>query len=235
MPPRWLRWLRNAGIGLLVLVVAIVGALQLSPVATWVARRLLTYAPLNPGYALEVGRVSGNLFSHLQFEDLRLARDGRELAHVDRLEARYQLRRFLAGETRLQELTATGVRAVARREGDGWDLAKVLRESRDTSAPGPPMIVERIAVDDANLAAQLAPDSVARFRHLVLRGRDLVAGHRLTMLLDTVGVAFAPPADSSVWFQVAARGAALNDELRLDPLRVHTSRSEINGRAAAHR
>lgn len=66
MPPRWLRWLRNAGIGLLVLVVAIVGALQLSPVATWVARRLLTYAPLNPGYALEVGRVSGNLFSHLQ-------------------------------------------------------------------------------------------------------------------------------------------------------------------------
>jgi translocation and assembly module TamB len=235
MPPRLLRWLRNAGIGLLVLVVAIVGALQLSPVATWVARRLLTYAPLNPGYALEVGRVSGNLFSHLQFEDLRLARDGREVAHVNRLDVRYQLRRFLAGETRLQELTATGVRAVARREGDGWDLARVLRESRDTSASGPPVIVERIAVDDANLAAQLAPDSVARLRHLVLRGRDLVAGQRLTMVLDTVGVAFAPPADSSVWFQVAARGAALNDELRLDPLRVHTSRSEISGRAVIPR
>ena len=167
MPPRWLRWLRNAGIGLLVLVVAIVGALQLSPVATWVARRLLTYAPLNPGYALEVGRVSGNLFSHLRFEDLRLARDGRELAHVNRLDVRYQLTRFIAGETRLQELTASGVRAVARREGEGWDLAKVLRESRDTSASGPPMSVERIAVDDANLAAQLAPDSVARLRHRV--------------------------------------------------------------------
>ncbi|HJX86815.1 MAG TPA: hypothetical protein VJ277_04565, partial [Gemmatimonadales bacterium] len=97
------------------------------------------------------------------------------------------------------------------------------------------MIIERIAVDDADLAAQLAPDSVARLRHLVLRGRDLVAGQRLTMVLDTVGVAFAPPADSSVWFQVAARGAALNDELRLDPLRIHTSRSEINGRAVIPR
>ncbi|MFL5515818.1 MAG: translocation/assembly module TamB domain-containing protein [Gemmatimonadales bacterium] len=235
MPPRWLRWLRNALLGLVVLVVAIVGALQLSPVATWVARRLLTYAPLNPGYALEVGRVSGNLFSHLQLDDLRLVRDGRELAHVGRLDARYQVRRFLAGETRLQELTATGVRAVARREGDSWDLAKVLRESRDTSSSGPPLVIERLAVNDANVAAQLAPDSVARLRHLVLRGRDLVAGQRLTMLLDTIGVAFAPPADSTVWFQVAARGAALNDELRLDPLRIHTSRSEIHGRAVIPR
>jgi translocation and assembly module TamB len=235
MPPRWLRWLRNAGIVLLVLVVAIVGALQLSPVATWVARRLLTYAPLNPGYALEVGSVSGNLFSHLQFEDLSLARDGRELARVGRLDLRYQLRRLLAAETRLQELTATGVRAVARREGDSWDLAQALRQSRDTSKSGPPLTVERIAVVDGNLAAELAPDSVARLRHLLLRGHDLVAGRRVTVVLDTVGLAFAPPADSTVWFQVAARGAALNDELRLDPLRIHTSRSEINGRAVIPR
>ncbi len=235
MPPRWLRWLRNAGIGLLVLVVAIIGALQLSPVATWVARRLLTYAPLNPGYALEVGRVSGNLFSHLKFEDLRLARGDREMARVSRLEVHYQLRRFLAGETTLQELTATGVRAVARREGDGWDVAKVLRVSRDTSKTGAPLVVERITVDDANLAAELAPDSVARLRHLLLRGHDLVAGQRVTMALDTIGLAFAPPADSSVWFQIAARGAALNEELRLDPLRIHTSRSEITGRAVIPR
>ena len=235
MAPRWLRWLRNAGIGLLVLIVAIIGALQLPPVATWVARRLLTYAPLNPGYGLELGRVSGNLFSHLKFEDLRLARGGRELALVHRLDVRYQLGRFLAGETRLQELTASGVRAVARREGDGWDLAKALRESRDTSKTGPPLVVDRIAVEDADLAAELAPDSVARLRSLVLRGHDLVAGQRVTVALDTIGLAFAPPADSTVWFQVAARGAALNDELRLDPLRIHTSRSEITGRAVIPR
>ena len=235
MPPRWLRWVRNAAIGLLVLVVAIVGALQLPPVATWVTRRLLTYAPLNPGYALEVGQVSGNLFSHLKFKDLRLARGDRELARVSRLDVRYQVRRFLSGETRLEELTASGVRAVARREGDSWDLARVLRESRDTSKSGPPLVIDRIAVDDADLAAQLAPDSVARLRQLVVRGHDLVAGRRVTVALDTVALAFAPPADSTVWFQVDAKGAALNDELLLDPLRVHTSRSDITGRAVIPR
>jgi translocation and assembly module TamB len=235
MAPRWLRWLRNAGLGLLVLVVAIVGALQLPPVATWLARRLLTYAPLNPGYALEVGRVSGNLFSHLQFEDLRLVRGGRMLAHVSRLDVRYQVRRFLAGETRLQELTASGVRAVARPEGSGWDLANVLRESRDTSAAGPPFVVERLAVSDADLSARFAPDSVALVRQLLLRGHDLVVGRRLTLALDTVAAALAPPADSSVWFRLSARGAALNDELRLDPLRIHTDRSEIAGRAVIPR
>jgi translocation and assembly module TamB len=235
MPPRWLRWLRNVGLGLLVLVVAIVGALQLPPVATWVARRALTYAPLNPGYALEVDRVSGNLFSHLQFQDLRLIRAGRELARVSRLDVQYQLRRFLSGETRLQELTVTGVRALAQREGDSWDLANVIRESRDTSAAGPPFVVERLAVSDADLSARFAPDSVARIRQLLLRGHDLVTGRRLTLALDTVAAAFAPPADSTVWFQLAARGAALSDELRLDPLRIHTARSEIAGRAVIPR
>jgi autotransporter translocation and assembly factor TamB len=235
MPPRWLRWLRNAGLGLLVLVVAIVGALQLPPVATWLTRRLLAYAPLNPGYALKVDRVSGNLFSHLQFDDLRLVRAGRELAAVNRLDVRYQLRRFLSGETRLQELTASGVRARAQREDGSWDLANVLRQSRDTSAGGPPMVVERLAVSDADIEARFAPDSVARVRRLLLRGHDLVAGRRLTMTLDTVAAALAPPADSTVWFQLSARGAALSDELRLDPIRIRTTRSEIAARAVIPR
>jgi translocation and assembly module TamB len=235
MPPRWLRWLRNAGLGLLVLVVAIVGALQLSPVATWLARRLLTYAPLNPGYALEVGRVSGNLFSHLQFQDLRLVRAGRELAHVSRLDVRYEPQRFLAGETRLEELTASGVRAAAQRERGGWDLANALRESRDTSRSGPPMVVARLAVSDAELAARFGPDSVARVRRLLIRGHDLVAGRRVTMTLDTVAAALAPPADSTVWFSLSARGAALRDELRLDPVSIRTDRSAIAGRAVIPR
>ena len=49
MPTRWLRRLRNAALALLVLLVAAVGLLQLPPVATWIARRLVTLAPLTPG------------------------------------------------------------------------------------------------------------------------------------------------------------------------------------------
>src|SRR6476646_6756910 len=88
-PHRGRRWLRRAGVGLtavLVIVVALVGLLQLPPVATLAVRKLLTLAPLNPGNRLEVGRVSGNFLGGLTLEDLRLDPDGRELAHIDLLD-----------------------------------------------------------------------------------------------------------------------------------------------------
>ena len=50
--PRFRR-LRIAAVSLLTLVVAIVGLLQLPPVATWLARRLVHLVPLSRGYDLE--------------------------------------------------------------------------------------------------------------------------------------------------------------------------------------
>src|SRR5690349_4026406 len=91
---RWTRLLAMFGTGVLVLVVTILALLQVPPVATWVMRRVLTVVPLNPGYRLEVGRVSGDWLHHLALEDVRLWWKGRELALIDRLSARYDLRRL---------------------------------------------------------------------------------------------------------------------------------------------
>src|SRR5215218_3057931 len=88
------RWLRRAGMGVVILVgsvAALVALLQLPPVATVVVRRLLTLAPLNPGNRLEVGRVSGSFLSGLTLEDVCLRQDGRELASIRRIAVRYRL------------------------------------------------------------------------------------------------------------------------------------------------
>src|SRR3712207_2964726 len=89
---RWARPLAIAGTCLLTLVVAVLALLQLPPVATWVMRRVVSVVPLNPGYGLEVGSVSGDWLHRLVLDDVRLVREGRELARVDRLQARYDLR-----------------------------------------------------------------------------------------------------------------------------------------------
>src|SRR6478672_11599885 len=133
VPPRRprRRWLRRLGIGLtllLALVVALVGLLQLPPVATAVVRKLLTLAPLNPGYRLEVGRVSGNFFGGLTLEDLRLQQDGRELARIDRLAVRYRLPQLRPPDTRLDQLEIIGGSISAPRRGDRWDLPDVMRQ-----------------------------------------------------------------------------------------------------------
>ena len=133
------RWLRRVGIGLtllLTVVVVLVGLLQLPPVATVVTRRLLTLAPLNPGNRLEVGRVSGNFFSGLTLEDLRLRQSGRELGRIDRLRVAYHLTRLRPPESRIDALEIEGARLEAHRRGDTWDLLDVLRKSADTTGGG---------------------------------------------------------------------------------------------------
>jgi hypothetical protein len=71
LPRRWTRALAIVGISLLTMVVSVLALLQLPPVATWVARRLVTLIPLNPGYELEVRRVSGDWLHRLALDETR--------------------------------------------------------------------------------------------------------------------------------------------------------------------
>ncbi len=230
------QWLRRFGRGLvalLVIVVALVALLQLPPVATAVVRKLLTLAPLNPGNRLEVGRVSGNLFGELTLGDVRLRQDGRDLAHIDRLRVTYRLLRLRPPVSRLENLEVDGARISARRRGDGWDLLDVLRDASDTTGRGG-FAIARLRVRDVAVAAELAPDTVARVRVQELAARDLSLGDATVLTIDSLRLAIQPPA-SDRWLAVATRGVVAADEIRLDPLRIHTESSKLVGRVVLPR
>src|SRR5919107_1178029 len=232
-PPSVRRWTRRIaifGTGLLTLVVAVLALMQVPPVATWVMRRLVNVVPLNRGYGLEVGSVSGDWLHQLTLDDVRLVRQGRELARVDRLQAHYDLRQVRGSQPRLQELTVDGARLTASRKGDSWDLADALRRSADTSkAAGGGFTIERLTLRDVELIAQLAPDSALRVRGLNLQARNLVLGPEVLVQVDQLNAAVAPPG-SAQWFAVATRGSVTPDELRLDPLRIQTEDTRIADR-----
>ncbi len=214
-------------------VAALVALLQLPPVATVVVRRLLTLAPLNPGNRLEVGRVSGNFLRGLTLEDVRLRQDGRELAYFRRLTVGYRLVRLRPPVSRLDELAVEGGRVSARRRGESWDLLDVLRKSADTTGGGG-LAIARLSVRDVSVAAELAPDSVARARVQELRAHDLAVGDTALVQIDALDLGIQPPR-SRRWLGLAARGGVTADEIRLDPLRVHTESSELTGRLVVPR
>ena len=116
MVRRAVRVLAFVGISVLTLVVAIVALLQIPAVATWATSRLLALVPLNPGYALQVGSVSGNWFTGLRLEQVRLRRGARELALIEHLQVRYDPRQLRGPDRRLRELVIDGGRIAARRE-----------------------------------------------------------------------------------------------------------------------
>ena len=227
----WFRRLKIAAVGLLTLVVAIVGLLQLSPVATWLVRRLVPLAPLNPGYSLQVGRVGGTWLDGLVLENVALLRGTREVARIGRLRVGYRIPNLVATPIRIREIDVDGVRATARREGDTWDLANVLRRSADTTGGGG-IEVGVIDVRDGAMVAELSPDSVLRVRGLSMLVRDLAVGDVVTARIDRLNVAVAPPT-SSTWFAVSTRGQAAADLFSFDPVRVQTERSDLAGRVVA--
>ncbi|HET9039205.1 MAG TPA: hypothetical protein VFN40_03490, partial [Gemmatimonadales bacterium] len=209
-------------------VAALVALLQLPPVATVVVRKLLTYAPLNPGNRLEVGRVSGNFLTGLTLEDVRLHQEGRELAYVRRLGLGYRLARLRPPVSRLDELTVDGGRISTRRRGSTWDLLDALRKSSDTTGGGG-FSIARMSVRDVAIAAELAPDSVAHARVQELAARDLALGGTTLVKIDALRLAVQPPR-SGRWLGLAARGGLTAEEIRLDPLRIFTESSELGGR-----
>jgi translocation and assembly module TamB len=226
----------GVGISILVLVVAVVALLQVPAIATWAANRVLGLVPLSPGYALEVGGVTGNWLTDLNLVDLSLRRGSRELAHIDRVEIDYALPELRGPDRRLHRLVVDGGRVVARRTREGWDIAGAFRTSGDTAGGGGgDLIVDRIIVSRLDIAAQLAPDSVARAEDLALRGRDLVVGDTILLTMDSLGAEIAPPGEPALWFSLAASGAATPEAFRLDPLRLSSHRSDIAGRAVIPR
>src|SRR4051812_45881779 len=231
------RWFRRVGIGLtalLVIVVALVALLQLPPVATLVVRKLLTRAPLNPGSRLEVGRVSGDFLHGLVLQDVLLHQNGRELARIHRLAVGYHLSRIRRPASRLDSLTITGGSVTMRRSDGHWDVMDVLRKSADTTGGGGGFAIDRLVVHDLVIAAQLAADSVAHVRVQELAARDITLGNTALVTIDRLLFAVRPPR-SDRWIGVATRGGITADELRLDPLRVHSEVTDLTGRVVLPR
>ena len=224
------RYLALAGTAILTLVVAIVALLQVPPVATWAARKLLALVPLNPGYSLAVGSVSGNWITGLQLEQVRLRRGERELALLERLQVSYDPRLLRGPDRRLEALVIDGGRVSAQRGRDGWDIANALQPSGDTTSSGGAFAIDRLQLRRIDVAARLGPDSIARVRGLELRGRRLLVGDTVLLTLDTLRASLSPPVEPPLWFDLAAAGEATAGEIRLDPVRLKSHRSEIAGR-----
>ena len=229
------RVLAIGGIAILAIVVAVVALLQVPAVATWAVNRLVTFVPLSPGYTLEVAGVGGNWLTSLQLRGVVLHRGSRELARIEHLGARYSPLQLRGPDRRLRELILDGGTIAARRGPDGWDISGALQPSGDTAAAGGDFLVDRLTIRRVDVAARLAPDSVARVKGLSLFGRDLVVGDTLLVVMDSLGAEIAPPGEPALWFTLAAAGEATPEVFRLDPLRISSHRSDISGHAVLPR
>lgn len=217
------------------LLIAIVAALQIPLVATWTARRLLTLAPLNPGYRLDIGRAGGTWLGSLELRDVTLRHHDRELVRLHRVRVTYNVFR-LASSRAVRSVDVQGLDVTARRDSGGWDIARAFRTGQGTAAAGGTKLsVGRLDVVDANASAQRAPDSVMAIRDVRIAARDLVVGSLEHVLLDTLRARLESSWNPANPVAILARGSVRRDAFVLDTLALHSARSALAGRAVLPR
>jgi autotransporter translocation and assembly factor TamB len=107
---------------------------------------------------LSIGSLGGSLFRGLELGDITVARDGRTLVRVERIELAYSIRELYEKGTTIRHVRLTRPHVVGAKMADGrWDLgALVKRESREEerTGPGRAITIQSIEVVDGRVSLQ---------------------------------------------------------------------------------
>ncbi len=227
-----MRWMIYLGIALLLLVIGL-GAVAQTSWGQEQVRQIIEHqvnATLADG-RVEIGRIEGNLLSHVRAHDVRLIqRDGTTL-EVPVVEAWYSLSALLRKTIHLRTLDLTRpVLVMAEDAAHNWNLGKLLPVSEDTTASAWVFQVDdgRITVGDLAIRYYKPDgDSTVHGADVNLAIRDLHYGpEAFRMRVDTLAGLLQMPLEMDA-LQVDAAGTLDGLQLDLDTLRAVSTRSTL--------
>jgi translocation and assembly module TamB len=232
-------------VGLLLLIGAVLLALQTDSGATTAAQWLAGAANPLPNTELTIQGASGSWIRSLELTGVKLTRSQVEtgepvtMARVDTLAARYHLWPLVQGRLHVSRVSVAGPDITMRQAADStWDWTRVLPDSEpstaDTSA-AMPIRIDAVRVVRGSAAAAFyaeGRDSTARLRTLQVRAHDLRSASALSGRLDTLSLRGRLPGDTTD-LRLAARGALSDTTATLDTLRFDSPRSRVRGHGRA--
>lgn len=103
---------------------------------------------------LQVGRLNGNLFYGVQLEQLGITQDGETVVSVQDVGVRYNVFQLISKGLSIDEIRLTGPVITLRKEGDTWNLARLIKdqaEEADREGPASPFSVDAIGISGASI------------------------------------------------------------------------------------
>ena len=163
------RWVFGALAALLLLVVAVLGALQTGWAKSYLRGLIVRQANQYLTATLDIGSLGGSLVRGIELSDVRLSREGEPIIAIERVTVSYSIRELVDRGVTIARIQVVRPRVVAERQPDGrWNLAALVRrDARDQErrGPGRPIHIRAIEVvdgditlrDQLNLAFAVAP------------------------------------------------------------------------------
>ncbi len=231
------------GIVGLVVVLLLIGLLVLQ--SNWGAARFgdFVFGLANPYDSTETtfGKLSGTFLTRVELHDLNLTQpDGSRVVHIDTLRVRYNLLALLGGRIHLRELYLARPIIVAHQSEDGqWDaLAPFLSDTTqtDTLKDGMAFQIDELRLTNGELYAEYynpRRDSVLKANRLNVLAHDFEMADGISVRLDTLLAAFAPP--DAGWVELRA-GADVSESrsVHVRGLALTSDRSRVGARGRVH-
>src|SRR5262249_38960299 len=97
----------------------------------WLRGVILRQANEHLNRTLALGQIGGNLLTGAELHDVAVLMDNEKVASIDRVTVRYSIPKLIRGGTTVDSITLDRPVVVAHREGAKWQLARLVKPTRD--------------------------------------------------------------------------------------------------------
>src|SRR5215471_17332853 len=150
---RILLW--TAGV-LLTLVLLTAVVIETSFFKNWLRGVVVKQANQHINGTLAIGRFTGSLFTGVELDDVTVMMDGQPIVKIDALKTSYNIRELVSNGTTIDSVTIVRPVVTAHREGDKWQLARLVKPTGNQSKSTRRIAVRHVTITDGSVAIDKA-------------------------------------------------------------------------------
>src|SRR5580765_488213 len=226
----------------IVLAVVVTGAL-LTAVAVestwfkqWLRGVIVRAANNNLNATLSIGRLSGNLYSGVEVDDVRVVMNGHPVITIEKVSAGYSIRDVISKGIVIDHVDVTRPVVAMHRDDSGWDLARFIRKkAEEADKEGRPITIRRLTIDRGAFSMAQA-DRTSMDLEMIEAGLTIQYRTR-HFTFDIDRLSFASKDPDLLVHRASGLVALRNDDLQFGALSIHTTESAltVNGEVRQYR
>ncbi|HEY8551765.1 MAG TPA: translocation/assembly module TamB domain-containing protein [Vicinamibacterales bacterium] len=215
--------------GMLILAIL---ATQTSWFKDWLRRYVTREAANYLNGELSIDRLSGNLFTGLELEGIRLTSRGDTVVAVKDLQLDYNLVDLITTGIVLDEVRINGPVLQLRRTAEGWNIARLVKEQAqeaDREGPARPIRIGAIGITDGRIDVvdETTESSPIPRRIDRIDAKAAFEYEPVDFTLDLDHLSFRADAPALALNSLSGRISARGRDLHLDRLAVRTAESSM--------
>ncbi len=146
------RYVAIGVLSILILLGAGVAVTQTSWFKNWLRQKAVSQAARYLNGQLTIGRLSGNIFTGVELENVALHHEGQTAVAMDRLRVAYSPLTMISDGLILSSLTLDNPTILVQRDSAGWNVNRFVKTRRNTGGRGaPPITMESIVINNGHV------------------------------------------------------------------------------------